>query len=79
MTSEGEKYLVDRPLYELEAALDPRHFFRLNRKYLARIDAIRRFQPCGRGKLKVELEPEVEEEVIVSQERAGDFRVWLDA
>lgn len=79
VTSEGEKYLVDRPLYELEAALNPRYFFRLNRKYLARIDAIRRFQPCGRGKLKVELEPEVEEEVVVSQERAGDFRVWLDA
>lgn len=74
----GEKYVLDYPLYELEELLNPQQFFRLNRKYIANIEAIRQFQSYRKGKLRVDLEPPVAEEVIVSQEKAGRFREWLE-
>jgi DNA-binding LytR/AlgR family response regulator len=74
----GEKYVLDRPLYELEQLLDPQQFFRLNRKYLVNVEAIRQFQPYHRGKLQVHLDPPVAEEVIVSQEKASSFKAWLE-
>jgi DNA-binding LytR/AlgR family response regulator len=74
----GAQFLVDRPLADLEADLDARVFFRLNRKYLAHVDAIRRFRAADRGKLTVVLEPPPAEAVVVSQERAGSFRDWIE-
>jgi two-component system LytT family response regulator len=71
------QYLVDRALAELESELDPRRFFRLNRKYLAHVDAVKRFRPGDKGRLVVTLQPEPAEAVIVSQERAAAFRAWL--
>lgn len=73
----GGQHLVDRPLAELEAELDPAVFFRLNRKYLAQIEAIRRFRPQESGKLLVTLDPAPAEPVTVSQERAAAFREWM--
>ena len=74
---DGQRFLVDAPLAELESSLDPLDFFRLNRQYLACAAAIASFRPIGKGKLLVELTPKSRTEVIVSQERAGPFRAWL--
>jgi DNA-binding LytR/AlgR family response regulator len=73
----GSQHLVDRPLAELEAELDPGVFFRLNRRYLAHVEAIRRFRPQESGKLLVSLEPASAGPVTVSEERAGRFRDWM--
>jgi len=74
---QGRRFLVDAPLADLEASLDPSAFFRLNRRYIAHIDGIARFRSAGRGRLAVKLVPEAEEEVVVSQERATAFRTWI--
>ena len=73
----GERYLLETPLAELEAALDPQRFFRANRQVLLAADAVARFAPAGKGRLKVELRPPGASAVIVSQERAAAFRAWL--
>jgi DNA-binding LytR/AlgR family response regulator len=73
----GSQHLVDRPLAELESELDPAVFFRLSRKYLAHVEAIRRFRPQESGKLLVSLDPAPAEPVTVSQERAALFREWM--
>lgn len=73
----GEQYLVDQPLAELEPALDPVRFFRLNRQLIAALDAIVRFRRAGKGRLEVSLAPPTREPVVVSQERAAAFREWL--
>lgn len=73
----GGQFLVERPLAELEAELAGGAFFRLNRKYLAHVEAIRRFRPHEGGKLLVTLEPAPAEPVTVSQERAAGFRDWI--
>ena len=78
VSSDGQRLLVDMPLAELEASLDPQEFFRLNRQFLARAGSIVSFRPIGKGKLLVELNPRVRGEIIVSQEKAAAFRRWLE-
>lgn len=75
--TDGRRYIVDRPLSDLESELDPRRFFRLNRKYLAHVAAIVRFRSHEKGKVLVELKPAVSGEVVVSQEQAAAFKVWI--
>lgn len=74
---EGTKYLCDEALTSLEEILNPDRFFRLNRKYIARIDAIASFRPVSRGRIRVDLLPPVREQVVVSQEKAARFRTWM--
>ena len=73
----GERYLLDMPLAELEAALDPARFFRASRQVLLAADAVLRFAPVGKGRIRVELRPDGTSAVIVSQERAAAFKAWL--
>jgi DNA-binding LytR/AlgR family response regulator len=72
----ARQFIVDRNLSELEASLDPKQFFRINRKFIASIDAIEKFKPDN-GKIRVFLKPEVKEEIHVSKETAPDFRKWI--
>jgi DNA-binding LytR/AlgR family response regulator len=69
--------MIDEPLVDLESALDPARFFRLNRQLIAQLDAVVRFRRGGKGRLEVTLAPPTREAVLVSQERAGAFREWL--
>lgn len=68
-----------RSLAELEKELDPALFFRLNRKYIANINAIDKLKSQGKGKLMVELSPPPPEEVLVSSEQTASFKEWMDA
>lgn len=76
VTRAGEKCLVNEPLTALAAELDPAHFFRVNRNYLAHASAVKSFASVGKGRLAVQLSPRTTEEVQVSQENAADFRAW---
>lgn len=49
-------------------------FFRINRKYISNITAINKFKQYHKGKILVELNPHVNEDVIVSQENAAEFK-----
>lgn len=75
--TKGERYLCDEALTTLEDALDPTSFFRLNRKYLVHVDAVRAFRPASRGRLWIEIDPPSVEELLVSQEKAARFRSWI--
>lgn len=78
ITYNGEKFVVDKTLSDLEKELDQQSFFRINRKYLASIDAIAKFKPYEKGRLMIELKPSVREEIVVSQERASAFKAWME-
>jgi DNA-binding LytR/AlgR family response regulator len=74
----GHQFMVDKNLGELEENLDRKKFFRINRKFIAHINAIEKFKPDN-GKIKIFLRPEVKEDVHVSKETAPDFRRWVGA
>lgn len=74
---DGERYALETPLAALEGELDPQRFFRANRQLLLAADAVVRFAPAGKGRLKVELRPAFLGDVVISQERAAAFKAWL--
>ena len=68
---------MDKNLKELEEELDPRKFYRANRKYIVHINYIRSYKPYDKIKILVEPTVPVSDEIIVSQESAVDFRKWI--
>src|SRR5690606_5449622 len=76
-TTDGKDYVIDQPLDDLERTLDPRRFFRANRQYIVSAGAVRKIQFWFSSKLKVDLQPDPGEEVIVSREKAMGFREWM--
>ena len=72
----GRQLMVDKNLGELEELLDKNRFFRINRKFIAQLNAIERFKPDN-GKIRVYLKPETNEEIHVSKETAPAFRLWM--
>ena len=76
---DGKRYIIDKPLAGIESDLHDKKFFRLNRKYLVHIDAVAKFKTHEKGKVLVELSPNVSEEVVVSQENASLFKEWVRA
>lgn len=78
VTNEGKKYTIGYTLDELANLLDPADFFRINRKMIVHIKSIQMVHKHFNGRLKVELNPQSEEEVMVSSRRVADFQAWLD-
>jgi DNA-binding LytR/AlgR family response regulator len=76
--NENKRFIIDSTLDELEGMLDPLQFYRINRQYLANLNAIDTISTYFNGKLKLHLKPSVEEEVLVSRERATEFKNWLN-
>ena len=77
-TLDGSKFNLSYSLEELESLLNPKLFFRLNRSFLAQINAIAAIHDYFNSKLKLELIPPAPSEVIVSKEKSGRFKAWLD-
>lgn len=78
VTSDGKRYLISHVLEELEQKLDPMVFFRVNRQVLASVKAIRKVHNYFNYKLKVDLLPVFDEEVIVSKAKTGEFKAWMN-
>ncbi|SFP70867.1 LytR/AlgR family response regulator transcription factor [Hymenobacter arizonensis] len=78
VAADGRRFVVDYTLEQLEALLDPALFLRLNRQVIAQISAVRRLQPYFSGKMAVDLHPAASEEVLVSREKTGAVKAWLE-
>ncbi len=78
ITHGGEQFLIDDTLTDLENKADPTTFFRINRQYLVSYSAIKEMTIHTRGRVKVELLPPTKETPVVSIERSGSFKNWLD-
>lgn len=76
-TIDGRDYLLETTLEQLENELDPKCFFRVSRKFIVSINAIKDIVMYTNSRLKVILPTYKEDEVIVSRERVNDFREWL--
>lgn len=77
-TWENQRFLIDYTLEELSQMLDPDHFFRINRAYLVHIRAIKQIHTHFNGKLLIQLQPPAEQnDVVVSKEKAAEFKQWL--
>ena len=76
-TKAGEMLILDQNMEELESQLNPQHFFRANRQFIISFNSIKSSHAHFNGKIKVLLTLPTKEEIIVSRERAADFKAWL--
>lgn len=79
-TYQNKSIALDYTLDALEDILNPEQFFRTNRKYIVSMDAISEMIAYSRGRVKLNLNPPVEDELetIVSIERSPKFKKWMN-
>jgi two-component system, LytTR family, response regulator LytT len=78
ITKELKHYPLDIPLEKIEEDLDPKQFFRANRQFLVTYSSVTAVHTYFNGKLKIHLRG-TDSEVIISKEKAGSFKEWLNA
>lgn len=78
VTNEGKKLPIDQTLEILENQLDPKVFFRANRQFMVGFDSIAEIHPYFKGRLKIELKPASEIDIVISAEKTPEFKSWLD-
>ena len=67
-------------LEKLQQVMDPKYFFRLNRKVICSIVAIKEIKTYLNSRLKITLEAgKYNCEAIVSRERVQAFKEWAEA
>ncbi len=74
----SERYIVEYSIEEITQMLDPKLFFRLNRAFVAHIKAIDKVHKYLNSRLKIDLKPVCEKEVLISRVRVGAFMQWMD-
>jgi DNA-binding LytR/AlgR family response regulator len=58
--------------------LNPQLFFRANRQFIISITAIDKIIKYGNSQLKIVLKGKVTEEIIISKNKAAEFKQWLN-
>jgi two-component system response regulator LytT len=78
VTKDGKKLPTDQTLETLEEQLNPQIFYRANRQFIISFDAIAEIHPYFKGRMKLDLQPTAEIELVVSAEKTREFKSWLD-
>lgn len=77
----GSRYLLEESLSQIEEQVNPGDFFRVNRQHLVSLEAIVLFRSGRKGQIELEVRhgPKASRGILtISQERAADFRRWID-
>ncbi len=77
-TFDEQKIPSDYNLQELESLLDPSKFFRINRQLIINIDSVKDMRIHSASRLKIQLEPNLNEEIVISTDKSKEFKQWLD-
>ena len=77
VNKKAEKFILDISLSDIEKQIDPVSFYRINRKYLVNMTSIKRIKSYPKSKLEVEVDPPVNDEIIISQENVAAFKDWM--
>ncbi|HPF50340.1 MAG TPA: LytTR family DNA-binding domain-containing protein [Draconibacterium sp.] len=78
VTFDNSRFPVNYSIDQLSQVLDSELFFQINRKYIVNNECIRNIHTWFSSRFKLELNPKTNEDIIVSRERAKDFKTWLD-
>ncbi|WP_338868745.1 LytTR family DNA-binding domain-containing protein [Spirosoma sp. SC4-14] len=79
VTVQPISYPIDLKLEELETQLDPQQFFRANRQFVVSRNSIREAELYFNGRLQLKLQPEPTTPVLISKDRAPQFKKWMEA
>lgn len=77
-TTDNRDYLIDATLEVVEKELNPKHFFRISRKFIIPLQMLKEIQVYSNSRLKIILPTYKDDEVIVAREKVSDFKDWID-
>ena len=77
-TFDNRNFLIETTLELLEQDLNPLEFFRVSRKFIIPLKAIKEIVVHSNSRLKVILPTYKEEEVIISREKVVGFKKWIE-
>jgi DNA-binding LytR/AlgR family response regulator len=69
-------FVLNYSLEALEKYLDPNLFFRINRKFIIKIDSIKKMNLLSKSRIQVVLNNNVKE--VVSRSKSRSFKTWLN-
>ncbi len=76
---DNNKYIINTTIEKLEKQLNPKSFFRINRKYILQADAIEQVKPYINNRLIVLLKGiTAQENLVISRERVLEFKTWAE-
>lgn len=78
VTDENQTYVMEQNLEDMENDLDPSVFFRINRQFIIRRDAISGIQQYFNGKLIVNSIPPSPDRIVVSRAKSPEFKNWMN-
>lgn len=80
VTYDAQRYIIEETITSLEPQLPAKEFFRINRKFIISIRAVKEMYKLSRNRVRIILQPEPEEsiQVAVSEDRADAFKQWLN-
>lgn len=76
-SNDGQKFVANHALDELEMMLNPKQFFRANRQFIIAHKNVHTIHAGYNGKINIVLNKPSGREVVVSRERAGLLKEWL--
>lgn len=77
-TFESRDYLIDEALNNIERQMDPVRFRRINRKYILNLDSIKELITLSRSRIKVMLDPDPGDDIILGYEKSSELKSWIN-
>lgn len=75
----GKQFVTEyRSLDEIMELLDPSSFYRANRQFIIHGDIISKFETDYMGKIQVFLDVKDVPEIMISKDKAADFKRWIE-
>jgi two-component system response regulator LytT len=76
-TIDNRNYLIESTLEVIEAEINPKEYYRVSRKFIVPLKAVKEIQVYSNSRLKIILPTYKDDEVIVSRERVSNFKAWI--
>lgn len=77
MCFDGRRVIANDSLDELFSSLDSNYFFRANRQFIVAISAIEKIIRYGNNQLKIVVKNSKDIDIIISKNKAAEFKQWL--
>lgn len=77
-TVSNRNYVLEFSLEQVMEMLDPKKYFRINRKHIVSINCIDEIIAHTNSRLKLKIKDFENEDIIVAREKVKDFKLWLD-
>jgi DNA-binding LytR/AlgR family response regulator len=73
----GKSYPLDGSLDSILLQINPKEFYRVNRKCIISLNAIKDIISYTNSRLQIKLNSYHQNEIIVSREKVKDFKLWI--